>query len=162
MSRRKRREFRREHISPLASRTKEIINNDKGRQFPEFVDELSGLRIDPANIEMISREEHEARHRSKVSVSHPSHYTRGNIEVADFIEDQKLDWQKGNAVKYICRAGFKDPAKEEEDIEKAIEYLCRELKVIRKRNLEHYFKMPNPTGIKRHPEYAYVKSTYEK
>jgi hypothetical protein len=61
-------------------------------------------------------------------VNHPSHYTSGKIEVYDFIEDQKLDFPSGNAVKYICRAGKKDPSKEVEDLEKAIWYLTRKIK----------------------------------
>lgn len=59
------------------------------------------------------------------AVNHPSHYTTGKIEVIDFIEDQKLPMHLGNAVKYICRAGRKDPAKTKEDLEKAIWYLQR-------------------------------------
>lgn len=61
------------------------------------------------------------------SVTHPAHYTRGKIEVIDFIEDQQLDFCLGNAVKYICRAGYKDPRTFSEDIRKAIWYLNREL-----------------------------------
>ena len=45
----------------------------------------------------------------------------------DFIEDQNLNFNLGNAVKYISRAGKKDPAKFKEDLEKAIWYLNREL-----------------------------------
>ena len=62
------------------------------------------------------------------TVNHPSHYTSGKIEVIDFIEDQKLGYHRGNAIKYICRAGKKDKAKETEDLEKAIWYLKREVK----------------------------------
>ena len=61
------------------------------------------------------------------AVKHPSHYTDGNIEVIDFIEDKKLNYHRGNAVKYICRAGKKDPAKEVEDLQKAIWYINREI-----------------------------------
>ena len=61
------------------------------------------------------------------NVNHPSHYTSGKIEVIDFMEDQKLDIHTGNAVKYIARAGKKDPAKEVEDLEKAIWYLKRKI-----------------------------------
>lgn len=61
------------------------------------------------------------------NVNHPSHYTSGKIEVIDFIEDQKLDMHTGNAVNYIARAGKKDPAKEVEDLEKAIWYLKRKI-----------------------------------
>jgi len=58
-------------------------------------------------------------------VNHPSHYTDGKIEVIDFIEDKKLGFHLGNAVKYIARAGKKDPAKTVEDLEKAIWYIKR-------------------------------------
>lgn len=61
------------------------------------------------------------------AVNHPQHYTDGKIEVIDFIEDKKLNYHRGNAVKYIARAGKKDPNKELEDIEKAIWYLSREV-----------------------------------
>lgn len=53
-------------------------------------------------------------------VNHPSHYNRGKIEVIDFIEDQGLDFATGSAVKYLVRAGHKDPATEEQDLRKAI------------------------------------------
>lgn len=58
-------------------------------------------------------------------VNHPSHYTDGKIEVIDFIEDKKLGFHLGNAVKYICRAGKKNPNKELEDLQKARWYLDR-------------------------------------
>lgn len=58
-------------------------------------------------------------------VNHPSHYTTGKIEVIDFITDKKLDFCRGNAVKYIVRAGLKDPEKEVEDLQKAIFYINR-------------------------------------
>ena len=57
----------------------------------------------------------------------PIHYTRGSIEVWDFIRDQGLNYFRGNAIKYICRAGFKSPHTEVEDIKKAIHYLENEL-----------------------------------
>ena len=55
----------------------------------------------------------------------PSHYTRGSIEVWDFIRDQQLNYHLGNAIKYICRAGYKGSRRE--DLEKAIHYLENEL-----------------------------------
>lgn len=58
-------------------------------------------------------------------VNHPSHYNTGKIEVIDFIEDQNLNFHLGNAVKYICRAGKKDPSKIKEDLDKAIWYIER-------------------------------------
>lgn len=41
------------------------------------------------------------------NVNHPSHYTDGNIEVIDYIEDKQLGFHLGNVVKYISRAGKK-------------------------------------------------------
>ena len=65
------------------------------------------------------------------SVNHPAHYTDGKIEVIDFIEDKGLDFCRGNAVKYIARAGKKDPDKEVEDLQKAVWYLNREIARLR-------------------------------
>ena len=59
------------------------------------------------------------------NVNHPAHYTDGKIEVIDFIEDKKLGFHLGNTVKYICRAGKKDPEKTIEDLQKAEWYLHR-------------------------------------
>ena len=59
------------------------------------------------------------------NVNHPSHYTSGKIEVIDFIEDQKLPYHLGNVVKYVERAGKKDPTKTVEDLKKASWYLTR-------------------------------------
>ena len=60
-------------------------------------------------------------------MENPSHYTRGSIQVWDFIRDQGLNYFRGNAIKYICRAGFKSPQTEIEDLKKAIHYLENEL-----------------------------------
>ena len=66
-------------------------------------------------------------------VNHPQHYTRGNIEVIDFIEDKGLNFNLGNVVKYVARAGYKKSSgkyieeKAREDIKKAKWYLEREI-----------------------------------
>ena len=60
-------------------------------------------------------------------VNRPSHYTDGNIEVIDFIEDKNLGFCLGNAIKYISRAGKKDKSKEVEDLKKAIWYINRRI-----------------------------------
>ena len=60
-------------------------------------------------------------------VNHPAHYTTGKIEVINFIDDKELGFCLGNAVKYIARAGKKDPAKTVEDLEKAVWYLNHEI-----------------------------------
>ena len=62
------------------------------------------------------------------SVNNLSHYTDGNIEVIEYIEDKKLGFCLGNAIKYISRAGKKDPDKEIEDLKKAKWYIDRRIK----------------------------------
>lgn len=63
-------------------------------------------------------------------VNHPSHYTDGKIEVITFIEDKNFNYHRGNAIKYICRAGKKNKDTEVEDLKKAIWYLNREIERI--------------------------------
>lgn len=63
------------------------------------------------------------------NVSSPSHYTSGSIEVIDAIEDWGLDIDhyRACAVKYIARAGRKNPDTFVEDLKKAVWYLEREI-----------------------------------
>jgi len=56
--------------------------------------------------------------------SSPTYYTRGSIEVWDFIQ---LNYHLGNVVKYVCRAGHKDASTKRQDLKKAIHYLTNEL-----------------------------------
>lgn len=63
-------------------------------------------------------------------ISHPSHYTQG-IECMDYIESHKLNYARGNVIKYVTRAGLKDASKEVEDLEKARWYLDREIERVK-------------------------------
>ena len=56
--------------------------------------------------------------------THPKHY-QGAIEPIDLIEAQQLSFNRGNVVKYVCRAGRK--GSELEDLKKALFYLKREI-----------------------------------
>lgn len=66
--------------------------------------------------------------QSSDGFTHQSYYNKGKIEVIDFIEDQDLNFSLGNAVKYVCRAGLKDPTKHIADLGKAVWYIRREIK----------------------------------
>lgn len=68
-------------------------------------------------------------------VNSPRHYADSPIEVIDALEAWKLDesFCLGNVVKYIARAGKKDPAKTLEDLKKAQWYLNREISKREKR-----------------------------
>ena len=71
------------------------------------------------------------KHSNNDPVNKPAHYTDGKIEVIEYIEDKKLGFCLGNAVKYISRAGKKDKNKEVEDLEKAIWYINRRIKELK-------------------------------
>jgi hypothetical protein len=58
-------------------------------------------------------------------VNHPYHYKVGGIETIDFIEAKELNYNMGNAVKYISRADHK--GNKQQDLEKAVWYLNREI-----------------------------------
>ena len=57
----------------------------------------------------------------------PAHYQgfSNGAQVVDITEH--LSFNRGSAVKYLARAGKKDPAKEIEDLEKSLWYTQREL-----------------------------------
>lgn len=59
-------------------------------------------------------------------IHHPKHYTHyKGLEVIQLTE--QMNFNKGNAVKYVARAGIKDQSKEIEDLEKAKWYIQREI-----------------------------------
>lgn len=63
-------------------------------------------------------------------IKHPKYYTSGSIETWDFIKDKNLNFDRGNAIKYIVRAGEKDKSKEIEDLKKAIQYINHEIEYL--------------------------------
>lgn len=79
-------------------------------------------------------------------VNHPPHYTYfQGIEVIDVT--RWLPFGLGNAFKYVCRAGFKDPSKEAEDLKKALFYIKDSIDVIEKYGEDalsnYWFTVPN-------------------
>lgn len=56
-------------------------------------------------------------------VNHPAHYAYGTIEAIQVIEDWKLGYHLGNALKYIARADHK--GSKVKDLQKAVWYLTR-------------------------------------
>ena len=49
-----------------------------------------------------------------------SHYSKFKVQPSKFINDNKLLFAEGNAIKYICRHSFKNG---KQDLEKAIHYI---------------------------------------
>ncbi len=78
-------------------------------------------------------------------INHPPHYNSGKIECIEFIEDQGFGagFCVGNAIKYIARAGRKNPAHEVEDLEKAIWYLKRHVELLKSRREKRQPVRPN-------------------
>ena len=58
-------------------------------------------------------------------VDHPEHYQANGIEAIDVIEGFNLNFNLGNAIKYILRSDKKGNKKQ--DLEKAQWYLNREI-----------------------------------
>jgi len=61
----------------------------------------------------------------KEQVNHPEHYSSNGIEAIDVIDAYKLNFNLGNAIKYILRAEKKGNKKI--DLEKSVWYLNREI-----------------------------------
>lgn len=59
--------------------------------------------------------------QEKDIINHPEHYTKGGIEVREFIDSWKLDFNSGNVIKYVVRAPYKGT--ELQDLKKAQNYL---------------------------------------
>ena len=130
------------------------MKENKTMTYREFLDEFSNwMDGKPSNImstdgelkqwqndimernSIMSKEEVQAFLKPKNDpVNHSSHYTDGKIEVIDFIEDKRLNFHLANAVKYISRAGKKDPSKEVEDLKKARWYLDRYIQKLEEDN----------------------------
>lgn len=80
-------------------------------------------RLVPRDVESVGASMRE-------TVNHPNHYGGDTVyETIKVLEAWGLDrdFLLGNCVKYISRAGKKDPAKELEDLRKAKFYLDRKI-----------------------------------
>ena len=96
--------------------------------FEDFIKDMENYMAGKTTVEpMSSKEKNENIYDPASLVDHPVHYNSGKIEVIDYIEDQKLGFCLGNAIKYISRAGKKNKDKEVEDLEKAIWYIKRRI-----------------------------------
>jgi hypothetical protein len=71
------------------------------------------------------------------SVTHPSHYCRGGIELRRVVEAWNLGFYLGNAIKYICRAHLKgNGSRRIEDLRKAIQNITFELERLETEGME--------------------------
>lgn len=72
----------------------------------------------------------------KEMVNNPTHYggAENIYEAIKVIDSWDLGFCLGNTVKYISRAGKKDPTKELEDLKKAMWYLQHHIETLEKKN----------------------------
>lgn len=94
----------------------------------EAIDGRTWTIDDSYDFYSLSNENEETKKTLDDKVNHPSHYTYGEIEVINFIEQVTKDYKPelafaiGNAIKYISRANRKNG---KEDLDKARWYLNR-------------------------------------
>ena len=67
---------------------------------------------------------------NKQSYNTPPHY-QGNIQPIDLINAQDLNFNLGNVVKYVCRAGKKQGENILTDLEKAKDYINFEIERVK-------------------------------
>ena len=81
------------------------------------------------NKEIVQQPVHRELGRKKELVNHPDHYGGKDnpYEVIKVIRAWNLSFSLGNVIKYVARAGKKDPTRRLEDLHKAMWYLQEEI-----------------------------------
>ena len=77
----------------------------------------------------------------------PQHY-QGTTQPIDLINAQNLNFNLGNVVKYVCRAGKKQGENVLSDLEKAQNYINYEIEQIKKNEWKTTQKASKKTSIK--------------
>ena len=85
----------------------------------------------------------------KEAVNHPSHYGGEDdpFETIKVIEARGWGFHLSTAYRYLDRAGKKDPAKEVEDLQKAIWYIKRRIGILERRAP---YSIPEHVGFPQH------------
>ena len=104
-------------IDPLTSSQNEFYNNQLKK-----IDQM----LDICNKQIREND----NNKNKEMINHPQHYNMGKYEAIDVIEDWQLNFNLGNTVKYISRAGHKDDIIQ--DLKKSLWYLQREINRLEK------------------------------
>ena len=107
-----------------------LYNYIKKIKIQQLANEIGGFKIRMQSPERMQSPLPDVLKSSRESeivdnVNHPPHYKVGGIETIDFIEAKKLNYNLGNAIKYLARADHKN--NREEDLKKARWYLDREI-----------------------------------
>lgn len=89
-------------------------------------------------------------------VNHPSHYTSHPSGVECIQITEHMNFNLGNAIKYVWRAGLKNEATTVQDLEKAVFYINREIARIRPEEQSCHKTQASETTRKSTPETTQV------
>lgn len=78
------------------------------------------------------RAEYPSQEAQMTRIDHPEYYAKNGIEAIDFIEAHSLNFNLGNVIKYVTRAGRKEGEDTLTDLRKAHWYLEREIERLKK------------------------------
>lgn len=93
--------------------------------FDKWWDEDALIKIDEYDWDEFKKTGYIPPSPKHDNINKPKHYNMGEIEPIDVIEDWRLDYHLGNAVKYIARCEYKE--NKINDLKKAIWYIEREI-----------------------------------
>lgn len=117
-----------------------ITNNTTGKEIPDAMNFYSRMNkyFEPLDKDAGDIDEEVTEFQESDKVNHPSHYTwlkdLCGVEVIDIT--RHMDFDLGNAIKYILRSGHKseqgysDKEKTIEDLKKAIFYINDKIKML--------------------------------
>lgn len=92
-----------------------------------FIDTLKKYQLEPDEPKTVTVEKSETKYRP------PSpHYQQDGIEPIEYIMSHNMNFNIGNVIKYVTRAGKKQGEPIEKDLQKAIDYLKFELERVKK------------------------------
>lgn len=121
-----------------------IILREFNKQMKQFKECREAIRLDPTNVNGVyprscpkcglgpCQDGYDWGKPPAEAIHHPEHYGGKDnpFEAIKIIEHFKLGFCLGNVIKYILRAGKKDPNKWIEDLKKARWYLDREIQYL--------------------------------
>ncbi|MEU9603670.1 DUF3310 domain-containing protein [Streptomyces sp. NPDC048057] len=96
------------------------IRPEPGRPYREWRTSRTSVRRAVPGLSYMGEGERDA-------VNHPSHYTSHPSGVECIQVTEHMNFNLGNAVKYLWRAGLKDSDKTVQDLQKARFYIDREI-----------------------------------
>lgn len=105
------------------------IKEDEGGSnlWPEFL--FEGANEAPSIVKRINEKHNILNGLTNTDTLKPDYYKYRGGDVFDMAKHFELDYPLGSALKYLLRAGHKDPAKKVEDLNKCIECIKRHIEL---------------------------------